>query len=211
MAHSRQHGATPDTHLVAFFNGVKWSTVRSAKITTELCAATTIIRPQVGFIPEDVSARSMRAGSAMSLLMERDNTDTIRLVGRWRSDIMMRYLHLAAQTFTEGLAARMVQHGDYALTHPPMGTKTPSHRLLASPWTFMGYSARPGIGLVRIRQINLPYHTNVSKSIPSSSVDTQIPLAGKVALATVTCRVKGETMRTHVHTHTRTPFQILRI
>ena len=43
---------------------------------------------------------------------------------------------------------------------------------------------RPGIGLVRIRQINLPYHTNFSKSIPSSSVDTQIPLAGKVALAT---------------------------
>ena len=43
---------------------------------------------------------------------------------------------------------------------------------------------RPVIGLVRIRQINSPYHTNFSKSIPSSSVDTQIPLAGKVALAT---------------------------
>ena len=45
-------------------------------------------------------------------------------------------------------------------------------------------SPRPGIGLVRIREINLPYHTNVSKSIPSSSLDTQIPLAGKVAIAT---------------------------
>ena len=43
---------------------------------------------------------------------------------------------------------------------------------------------RPGIGLVKIWQINLPYHTNVSKSIPSSSVDTQIPLVGNVALAT---------------------------
>ena len=43
---------------------------------------------------------------------------------------------------------------------------------------------RPGIGLVRIWQINSPYHTNFSKSIPSSSVDTQIPLAGKVVLAT---------------------------
>ena len=40
------------------------------------------------------------------------------------------------------------------------------------------------IELVRIRQINSPYHTNVSKSIPSSSVDTQIPLAGKVSLVT---------------------------
>ena len=44
---------------------------------------------------------------------------------------------------------------------------------------------RPGIGLARIWQINSPYHTNFSKFITSSSVDTQIPLAGKVALATV--------------------------
>ena len=36
-----------------------------------------------------------------------------------------------------------------------------------------------------IRQLNSPYHTKVHKSIPSCSVDTQIPLAGKVALATV--------------------------
>ena len=43
---------------------------------------------------------------------------------------------------------------------------------------------RPGIGLVSIRKINSPYHTNISKSIHSSSVDTQIPLAGKLALAT---------------------------
>ena len=45
-------------------------------------------------------------------------------------------------------------------------------------------SGRPGIGLVRIRQINSPYHTNINKSITISSVYTIIPLAGKVALAT---------------------------
>ena len=38
--------------------------------------------------------------------------------------------------------------------------------------------------LVSIWQINSPYHTNVSKCIPSSSVDTPIPLARKVELAT---------------------------
>ena len=43
---------------------------------------------------------------------------------------------------------------------------------------------RPGIGFMRIWQLNSPYHTKVNKSIPSSSVDTQITLAGKVALAT---------------------------
>ena len=54
--------------------------------------------------------------------------------------------------------------------------------------------------MVRIWQLNLPYHTKVNKSIPSSSVDTQIPLAGKLALATVTCRGKEGTTRTRACT-----------
>ena len=60
----------------------------------------------------------MRAGGTMALLMAHVDTYTIRLVGRWRSDAMLRYVHTTAQTFTEGLAARMVQHGDYALIPP---------------------------------------------------------------------------------------------
>ena len=52
----------------------------------------------------------------------------------------------------------------------------PTNPPLAFPW--------PSIGLVRVWKINSPYHTNVSKSIPSNSVDTQIPLAGNVVLAT---------------------------
>ena len=52
------------------------------------------------------------AGGAKYLLMARVDTDMILLVGRWCSDAMLRYLHMTAQTFLEGLAARMVQHGD---------------------------------------------------------------------------------------------------
>ena len=65
------------------------TTVRSADITAALRAATTIIGPQVGFTPEDVIERSMRADGAMTLLMAREDTDTIPLVVRWRSDIML--------------------------------------------------------------------------------------------------------------------------
>ena len=63
----------------------------------------------------------MQDGGTMALLMARVDTDKIRLVGRWRSDIMLRYLHRTAQTFTEGLASRMVQHRDYALIPPAHG------------------------------------------------------------------------------------------
>ena len=63
----------------------------------------------------------MQAGGAMALLMARVLTDTIRLVGRWRINVMLRYLHTTAMTFTEGLASRMVQHRDYALILPAHG------------------------------------------------------------------------------------------
>ena len=48
---------------------------------------------------------------------------------------------------------------------------------------------------MRIRQINSPYHTNISKSITSSSIDTLLPLAGKVALATLILFWEAATMR----------------
>ena len=63
----------------------------------------------------------MRSGGAMALLMAYVDTDTISLVGRWRRDVMLRYLHTTAQTFMEGLASRVVQHGDCALIPPAHG------------------------------------------------------------------------------------------
>ena len=50
----------------------------------------------LGFLPQDVSARSLRAAGGTTLLVARVNTDIIRLLGRWRSDEMLRYLHLQA-------------------------------------------------------------------------------------------------------------------
>ena len=44
--------------------------------------------------------------------------DTIRLVGRWRSDTMIRYLHMTAKSFTEGLSAKMFEHDAYVLIPP---------------------------------------------------------------------------------------------
>ena len=57
----------------------------------------------------------------MALLLSKVHTDTIRLVGRCCSDIMMRYLHMSAHTFTSGMTVRMVKHGDYALIPPAHG------------------------------------------------------------------------------------------
>ena len=57
-------------------------------------------------------------GGGVDLLMELVDPDTIRLVGSWRSDKILCYFHTTAKSFTEGLLAKMFEHGAYALITP---------------------------------------------------------------------------------------------
>jgi hypothetical protein len=77
--------------------------------------AATAMHAQLGIDPARLSARSLRAGGAMALLCARVDTDIIRLVGRWRSDEMLRYLHLQAYPLMHTFASRMHQHGSFTL------------------------------------------------------------------------------------------------
>ena len=51
----------------------------------------------------------------MALLCSGIDTDIIRLIGRWRSDKMLRYLHLQAEPLMRGFFKRMVTHGNYSM------------------------------------------------------------------------------------------------
>ncbi len=90
----------------------------SADITTTLCASVTALGPGLGFVAADISARSLRSAGAMALLCANVNMDTIRLVGCWCSDEMLRYLHMQAQPLMHNFAQRMLAHRQYIL-HPP--------------------------------------------------------------------------------------------
>jgi hypothetical protein len=93
LIHLRLNNGPADTPLCTYFyqNGSHF--VTSANITTTLWASVTALRPGLGFVAKDISAaRSLRASCAMALLCANINTDTIRLIGCWRSDKMMRYL-----------------------------------------------------------------------------------------------------------------------
>ena len=71
--------------------------------------------PSIGFTKEDISARSLRAAGAMALLCANVDHDRIKLVGRWRSDAMLRYLHVQAQPVMKHFAKAMITDGEYSL------------------------------------------------------------------------------------------------
>jgi hypothetical protein len=51
----------------------------------------------------------------MALLCGNVDRDVIRLVGRWKSDAMFRYLHSQALPLISGLAKTILHHGNFAL------------------------------------------------------------------------------------------------
>ena len=126
IRHFRANNATPETVLASYYHNGRWHKVLAAQITAALKASAVIHGPTYGFQPADVSARSLRAGGAMALFNSNVDSDTIRLLGRWQSDAMLRYLHLQAQPVMRHFARRMVRGGDYTF-HPNQHIPDPAN------------------------------------------------------------------------------------
>lgn len=123
VLHLRANGAPLSTPLARAFTSVGSRPVTPSQITQHLRMAVQYLGTDLGFLSSEISARSLRAGGAMALLVSDVDTDMIRLLGRWRSDEMFRYLHLTADPITKDFAHRMLS-ADYTLVP---GQLVPSH------------------------------------------------------------------------------------
>jgi hypothetical protein len=117
IAHLRTHNAPANSPLAVYYPTPtsEVTPIRPADITAVLRCSTALIGPSVGFLPSDISARSLRAAGAMALLCAHVDTDIIRLLGRWRSDEMLRYLHVQAEPIMRDFSRRMLVGGSFTL------------------------------------------------------------------------------------------------
>jgi hypothetical protein len=111
----REHNASLHTPLCSVWQANGRITFMTSTAITKTLQVSAAALPHLGFPPNEVSARSMRAGGAMALLCGKVDADTIRLVGRWKSDAMFRYLHAQALPLVNHLARTMLQHGNFHL------------------------------------------------------------------------------------------------
>jgi hypothetical protein len=112
--HLHLHKSKKSTPLASYFNYGKCVTIKAKDITDALRLATLSNSHQTGLHPCDISAWSLRAGGAMALLCGRIDHNTIRMLGRWHSDAMMRYLHLQAKPLMKQFAPAMFNNGSYS-------------------------------------------------------------------------------------------------
>jgi hypothetical protein len=66
-----------------------------------------------GFQPSDISARALRAGGAMTLLLGKVDYATIQFIGRWRSNQILCYLHVSARPIMQCHASIMTQNSAF--------------------------------------------------------------------------------------------------
>ena len=115
IIHLRSHNAPPTTPLARAFTPRGSQPITPGLITETLQQAVMYLGPSLGFLPSDVSARCLRAAGANALLCAKVDPDLIRLLGRWRSDEMLRYLHLQAAPLMNDFSRRMLHGGQFTL------------------------------------------------------------------------------------------------
>ena len=71
------------------------------------------VHTHTGIDPAKISASSLRPGGATALLCGNIHKDTIKLIGRWRSDAIDTYLCTQATALTSKYSHVMLQHGDF--------------------------------------------------------------------------------------------------
>jgi hypothetical protein len=77
ILHLRHFNAPAETPLATYFSNQKWHPITPADITVTLRLAAAVLGPTYGFLPKDISARSMRAAGATALLCAQVDTDII--------------------------------------------------------------------------------------------------------------------------------------
>ena len=118
VTHLRQQGAPVITPLTRFKTPRgRWINVTPTMITAHLKAMVKLlVSTHLGFTHKDVSARSLRAAGAMTLFCSGVNNDITSLIGRWRSDEILRYLHVKAKKIMRNFSKLMISHGKYITT-----------------------------------------------------------------------------------------------
>ena len=121
----RKSRAPADTPIHSYYSAGKRCHVAPTWLTNALRHGATQVQSTTGIDPALLSARSLRPGGATALLCAGADPNTIQLLGRWRSDAMLRYLRVAASAHTHNYAQQMLTHGTYTFAPGTYTADTP--------------------------------------------------------------------------------------
>ncbi|KAI2507882.1 hypothetical protein MHU86_6540 [Fragilaria crotonensis] len=102
--------------------------VSSKTILEQLRAATILSGERLGLQADRIGTHSIRSGAAMAMHLAGVPSETIQMVGRWRSRTFMRYLRIQVPDTTIGVATRMTNRQTFfTVAHDPADERQPEN------------------------------------------------------------------------------------
>ncbi|KAI2492534.1 hypothetical protein MHU86_22016 [Fragilaria crotonensis] len=68
---------------------------------------------RLGFPISRIGTHSLRSGAATAMFIAGVPTETIQLIGRWKSQTFLRYIRIQVQQLTQGVASGMIEHPNF--------------------------------------------------------------------------------------------------
>ena len=114
----RNIGAPDNTPLASYreMPGAPIRQLTGKDFSEALKAAARVHGGKFGVDPDDVTVGCFRTSGAMALMCGGVDSCRTRLLGRWQSWTMLRYLHMQARSATRGMSSAMLQGGTLQLT-----------------------------------------------------------------------------------------------
>ena len=113
----RKWGAPPTKDIHSHFNAHpdrnKWYYTSPDHITNGHRHAAKTLESTTGISYKKLTARSLWPGGATALLCANVDRDAIMLLGRWKSDAMLRYLRIQAAVHAHEFSQRMLDSGSF--------------------------------------------------------------------------------------------------
>jgi hypothetical protein len=112
IIHLRRNQAPDDTPIYTYYPQFRANPQRVSSATiTELLRRSARLLHFPDDAVADIHARSLRATGASALLTAQIDSNLIRLLGRWKSDAMLTYLHAQSAGLIHQFSTQMVQQG----------------------------------------------------------------------------------------------------
>jgi hypothetical protein len=109
VLHLRRNLAPPHTPIHCYYEQYRGRQLRVPANSINLLLKQAAIL--LDHNPLDVTIKALRATGAMALITARIDSDLIRLLGRWQSDAMLRYLHVQSVPVLQNFARAMHAQG----------------------------------------------------------------------------------------------------
>jgi hypothetical protein len=133
--HLRDHHAPATTPLYTYYDSTnKACVIPSTYITNGLRHSAKNLQRTSGIDWRLLSARSLRPGGATALMCANIDPTWIQLLGRWKSNAMLRYLRIQAHVNNANFSQMMLDHGSFTFapgvytagSNMPLPNETPT-------------------------------------------------------------------------------------